>query len=198
MSMAANGMRILGVSSKLEHQMVQDHQFLGSPKEDLGLKMVVHGIGGKSIIIALMVESVVEVGKASWLHSLEKILPSQVPKSVVKGCWDPAKQSSDTPNKWTCDKKCLIPNEFGDEIMLSVDMGLYLNFTTKKEWGGRPMGCPGMDELTYVKRTQIGTFSDGKKLKLKKGKANYFHYCSRNPPNHGDGKDVKFSKVECE
>ena len=36
----------------------------------------------------------------------------------------------------TCDKECLIPNEFGDEIMLSVDMGLYLNFTTKKEWGG--------------------------------------------------------------
>ena len=23
------------------------------------------------------------------------------------------------------------------------------------------MGCPGMDKLTYVKRTQIGTFADG-------------------------------------
>ena len=30
MSMGANGMRKLGVSSKLEHQMVQDHQFLGT------------------------------------------------------------------------------------------------------------------------------------------------------------------------
>ena len=36
----------------------------------------------------------------------------------------------------TCDEKCLIPDEFGDEIMLSVDMGLYLKFETKKEWGG--------------------------------------------------------------
>ena len=31
----------------------------------------------------------------------------------------------------------MIPDEFGDEIMLSVDMGLYLEFQTKKEWGGR-------------------------------------------------------------
>ena len=36
----------------------------------------------------------------------------------------------------TCDEKCLVPDEFGDEIMLSVDMGLYLEFQTKKEWGG--------------------------------------------------------------
>ena len=31
----------------------------------------------------------------------------------------------------------MVPDEFGDEIMLSVDMGLYLKFQTKKEWGGR-------------------------------------------------------------
>ena len=31
----------------------------------------------------------------------------------------------------------MVPDEFGDEIMLSVDMGLYLEFQTKKEWGGR-------------------------------------------------------------
>ena len=50
----------------------------------------------------------------------------------------------------------------------------------------------------YAKMLANAFDDDGKKLKLKKGKANYYHYCSRNPPNHGDGKDVKFSKVECE
>ena len=45
----------------------------------------------------------------------------------------------------------------------------------------------------YTKMTYNAFGDDGKKLKLRKGKANFYHYCSRNPPNHGE----KFSKVEC-
>ena len=45
----------------------------------------------------------------------------------------------------------------------------------------------------YTKMTYNAFDDDGKKLKLRKGKANFYHYCSRNPPNHGE----KFSKVEC-
>ena len=89
-SMGANLMKKLGVLSKLEHQMVHHLlflgnvvpitlkyyflfiitnfyfvYFLGSPKEENGLKMVGPGFGVKCTIIVLMVELVVEDGKGS-------------------------------------------------------------------------------------------------------------------------------------
>ena len=89
-SMGANLMKKLVVLSKLEHQMVHHLlflgnvvpitlkyyflfiitnfffvYFLGSPKEENGLKMVGPGFGVKCTIIVLMVELVVEDGKGS-------------------------------------------------------------------------------------------------------------------------------------
>ena len=49
----------------------------------------------------------------------------------------------------------MIPDEFGDEIMLSVDMGLYLEFQTKKEWGGRVLLYKS---YTYTWRMVVYTF----------------------------------------
>ena len=56
-----------------------------------------------------------------------------------------------------CSSACLIYPDFSsnnedktdsschDEVMLNVDMGLYLDFEVKKEWAGRQIGCLGFD-----------------------------------------------------
>ena len=136
--------------------------FLGSPKEENGLKMVGPGFGVKCTIIVLMVELVVEDGKGSQLNTsllvflivqkkLSKhvgILQNNPQRPLISGKQYILFYSAFSTFLFvyiylicllfrTCDKKCMVPDEFGDEIMLSVDMGLYLKFQTKKEWGGR-------------------------------------------------------------
>ena len=49
-------------------------------------------------------------------------------------CYNPTNQkpSADLPT-WVCDDRCVTPDDFVDDIMLSSDMGLYYDFTVDSE-----------------------------------------------------------------
>ena len=65
---------------------------------------------------------------------------------IYANCWNYESQSTDQmPFGWTCDEKCFTSNDFVDEVMLNVDMGLYFDFQTQKDVAGKQFGCPGLD-----------------------------------------------------
>ena len=108
------------------------------------------------------------IGKSGVGKLIKKNFTSE--DEVYANCWDYETQSTDQiQNGWTCDEKCLTDTDFNDEVMLNVDMGLYLDFEVKKEWAGRQIGCPGFDKYKDDRWNQNKNgFSHGTEAKCNK------------------------------
>ena len=117
-------------------------------------------------------------GPFSWRRNMDICFDGGVGKSGVgkmlkvfdtepeiwENCYKASSQLVGGGPCWRCDDQCRTPNDFVDEIMLSSDMGLFLDFTVDNSTG-RILGygldgsvsCPGLvDANTNAERWNKG------------------------------------------